>query len=110
MKGMMAPGLPIASITWLKGSRSSSTKLRASTTRKPLAMAIMRLPSPSRLPQRFSEATQSSAVTGWPSCHSSPGRRVKVQVSRSSLTCQPSSICGRYSPALSIAISVSKTL
>ena len=32
----------------------------------------------STLPQRFSEATQSSAVTGVPSCHFNPSRSVKV--------------------------------
>ncbi len=32
----------------------------------------------SREAQRLSEATQSAAITGWPSCHSKPGRRVKV--------------------------------
>ena len=35
-------------------------------------------PMPSALPQRFSDATQSSAVTGAPSCHFNPSRRVKV--------------------------------
>ena len=37
-----------------------------------------RVPMTSRLPQRLSEAMQSSAVTGAPSCQSSPSRRVKV--------------------------------
>src|SRR3546814_3215319 len=35
-------------------------------------------PIESLAPQRLIEAMQSSAVTGWPSCHSSPSRRVKV--------------------------------
>ncbi len=48
----------------------------------------------SRPDQRFSDATQSSAVTGVPSCHSSRSRRVKVQVRPSSLTDQRSTICG----------------
>ena len=51
-------------------------------------------PMPSRTLQRFSEAMQSSAVTGWPSCHSRPSRSVKVQVSLSSLTLHLSTICG----------------
>ena len=42
-------------------------------------------PIESRTAQRFSEAMQSSAVTGVPSCHSSPSRSLKVQVSPSSL-------------------------
>ena len=110
MNGTCAAGLPIASMTKPKGRDSSSTKVRWSTTRSARVAAISRRPIPSRRPQRFSEATQSSAVTGVPSCHSSPGRSVKVQVRRSSLACQDSSICGRYSPASSIAISVSKTM
>ena len=45
-------------------------------------------PIESRADQRFSEATQSSAVTGAPSCHSSPSRRVNDQVRPSSLVFQ----------------------
>ena len=43
-------------------------------------------PIESLAPQRLIEATQSSAVTGLPSCHSRPSRRVKVQVSLSGET------------------------
>ena len=32
----------------------------------------------SRVAQRWIEATQSAAVTGWPSCHLRPGRSTKV--------------------------------
>ena len=35
-------------------------------------------PIGSREAQRRSEATQSAAVTGWPSCHFRPGRSTKV--------------------------------
>jgi hypothetical protein len=35
-------------------------------------------PTASREAQRWIEATQSSAVAGWPSCHFNPSRRVKV--------------------------------
>ena len=48
----------------------------------------------SRAPQRLSDAMQSSAVTGLPSCHSSPSRSVKVQVSLSALISWRSTICG----------------
>ena len=54
----------------------------ASSVTKPISF----WPIVSRAPQRLSEATQSSAVTGLPSCHSRPSRRVKVQVSLSALT------------------------
>ena len=62
---------------------------------------------PSRADQRLSEATQSSAVTGAPSCHSRPSRSVKVQVSLSSLTVQVSTICGLTCRLRSSANSVS---
>ena len=64
-------------------------------------------PSASRTPQRLSEATQSSAVTGWPSCHSRPSRRVKVQVSLSAEVSYLSTICGRMFSCSSLANSVS---
>ena len=35
-------------------------------------------PSESLADQRFSDCTQSAAVTGWPSCHSRPSRSVIV--------------------------------
>jgi hypothetical protein len=72
--------------------------------------AIRRRPMESRWPQRRMEATASSAVTAVPSWNSSPGRSLKIQLIRSGLDCQDSSICGRYSPLLSIATSVSKTM
>ena len=61
----------------------------------------------SRLPQRLSEATQSSAVTGLPSCHSSPSRRVKVHSVLSGETSYLSTICGLNALFSSIANSVS---
>ena len=51
-------------------------------------------PMPSRAPQRLRDATQSSAVTGWPSCHSRPSRKLKVHVSLSALTLHLSTISG----------------
>ena len=50
---------------------------------------------------------QSSAVTGVPSCHSSPSRSLKVQVSPSSLVLQVSTICGLIWNFSSMANSVS---
>jgi hypothetical protein len=61
----------------------------------------------SRAPQRLSEAMQSSAVTGWPSCHASPSRKVKVQVRLSGETSWRSTICGRTSSLSSSAKRVS---
>ena len=66
----------------------SSAAVRLSVT------SIRAWPMPSRAPQRFREATQSSAVTAVPSCHFRPSRSTKVQVSWSSLTGQVSTICG----------------
>ena len=64
-------------------------------------------PIESLAPQRLIEATQSSAVTGLPSCHSSPSRKVKVQVSLSGETSHLSTICGLTSNLSSRANSVS---
>jgi hypothetical protein len=49
------------------------------------------------------EATQSSDVTGLPSCHRRPSRSVIVYVSLSALTSVLSTICGLISPFASIA-------
>lgn len=51
-------------------------------------------PTPSRAAHRFSEAMQSSAVTGLPSCHSNPSRRRIVATRPSSLILSDSAICG----------------
>ena len=64
-------------------------------------------PIESLAPQRLIEATQSSAVTGLPSCHSRPSRSVKVQVSLSGETSHLSTICGLTSSFSSRANSVS---
>ena len=105
-KGTCTLGLPSASITPPKGFSSRSTNGWGFRRGISFVAASRRRPMLSRAPQR-SEAITSSEVTGLPSENSRPGRRVKVQVSLSSLTCQPSSICGLYSPLLSIATSVS---
>jgi hypothetical protein len=57
--------------------------------------------------QRLMEATQSSAVTGWPSCHSKASRSVNVWVSWSAETSYLSTICGLISPFSSVVNSVS---
>ena len=64
-------------------------------------------PIESLAPQRLIEATQSSAVTGLPSCHSRPSRSVKVQVSLSGETSHLSTICGLICCCASSANSVS---
>ena len=51
-------------------------------------------PIASRAPQRLIEAMQSSEVTGLPSCHSRPSRRVKVHTVLSGDTSYLSTICG----------------
>jgi hypothetical protein len=51
-------------------------------------------PITSRAIQRLMLAATSLPVTGSPSCHFRPGRRVKVQVLKSGLTVWPSAICG----------------
>ena len=106
-KGTWTLGLPSASITWPKGLPSSMTKLAVSRILISFVAAISRRPMESRWPQRLMEATASSAVTAVPSWNSSPGRSLKVQLMRSGLAAQDSSICGRYSPLLSIETSVS---
>jgi hypothetical protein len=51
-------------------------------------------PMASRLPQRASEATTSSPVTGLPSWNSRPSRSVKLHCFLSALTDHLSTICG----------------
>ena len=53
-------------------------KVFASTTWKSLTKVIIFCPVASFAPQRLIDATQSSAVTGAPSCHRSPSRSVIV--------------------------------
>jgi hypothetical protein len=107
MTGMLAFGLPIASITNAYGRDNSSTKLRSSNTLMFATALIIRLPNASFLAHRRSDTMQSSGVTGAPSCHVRPDRNVSVQFSRSSLTRHDSSICGWNTPLESIATSVS---
>jgi hypothetical protein len=64
-------------------------------------------PMASRLPQRISEAAQSSAVTALPSWKLKPSRSTKVQVLPSAEVSHLSTICGWGFRSLSIANSVS---
>ena len=57
---------------------SVSTKVFASVGSSEAVIAKIRRPSALRVPQRRSDATQSAAVTGWPSCHFRPSRSVNV--------------------------------
>ena len=53
-------------------------KVFGSTTAKSFTKVIIFWPIASFAPQRLIDATQSSAVTGAPSCHSRPSRSVSV--------------------------------
>jgi hypothetical protein len=57
----------------------------------------------SRRAHRVIEATASRDVTLSPSWKNRPSRSVKIQVRRSSETCQPSTICGLMAPEASCA-------
>jgi hypothetical protein len=86
MNGTLLDGLPSASSTMPNGSFSSSTKLFLSVACSLPVAASISLPSGSFLPQRSSEATQSSAVTGAPSWKRRPSRRVNAYFMASRLT------------------------
>ena len=64
MNGTLLDGLPSASSTRPNGCFNSSTNVFRSVAASFPVAASMSLPSGSFLPQRWSEATQSSAVTG----------------------------------------------
>ena len=101
MKGTLEDGLPSAVSTSPVGSFSFSTKVFASFTSRLATKENSFWPSASFLLQRLSEATQSSAVTGWPSCQVRPSRKVKVCVSWSADTSYFSTICGLTTPCSS---------
>ncbi len=107
MKGTLEDGLPSPSSTRPVGDLSFMTNVLGSLTSMPSTKVISFWPVESLAAQRLMEATQSSAVTGWPSCHSSPSRSVKVWVSLSSDTSYLPTICGLISPFSSVANSVS---
>ncbi len=107
MKAWFDEDLPSDSMTRPYGSFSTILIVLASGALSSATSLISFWPMPSLAPQRLIEATQSSPVTGWPSCHSSPSRRVKVQVSLSGETVHLSTICGFTSSFSSTAKSVS---
>ena len=78
MKGTLTSGLPRAGNTSPLGSLSCSSKVFGSRAVMEATIAISFWPTASREAQRWIEAMQSSAVTGRPSCHVNPSRRVKV--------------------------------
>ncbi len=83
--GNGALGLPSTSSSSGKGCFSTSFRVLASEASSEAVSAISILPSGSRIAQRLSEATQSSAVTRLPSCHLRSSRSTNVQVSLSGL-------------------------
>ena len=107
MKGTVVEGLPIASNRGPNFSLSTISKVFGSTALYSATRAASFCPMASRADQRLSEAMQSSAVTGVPSCHCRPSRSVKVQTSPSSLVFQVSTICGFTWNLASTANSVS---
>ncbi len=78
MNGTLDPTLPSASRTRPNGSFKVRTKVLSSMAFMSAIAFISTWPYPSRAPQRLIEAMQSSEVTGLPSCHSSPSRKVIV--------------------------------
>ena len=107
MNGTFDDGLPSAVSTRPVGAFSTILNVFASTTGMSLTNDIIFCPVASLAPQRLIDATQSSAVTGVPSCHSSPSRSVIVQVSLSADSSYLSIICGLIWPLASVANSVS---
>ena len=107
MNGTFDDGLPSVSSTRPYGSFSFSVKVLSLTGFSSTTKSISFWPIGSRAPQRLSEATQSSAVTGLPSCHSRPSRRVKVHSILSDDTSYLSTICGWTALFASVANSVS---
>ena len=107
MNGTFEEGLPSESSTRPYGSFSTIWKVLASTALNSLTKSMSFRPMASRLPQRWIEAMQSSEVTGLPSCHSSPSRRVKVHTVLSGETSYLSTICGLTALLSSDANSVS---
>ena len=110
MNAGLADGLPMASSTRPNGVSSSMTKVLRSTGAIFDSEAISSRPSASLAPQRLSEATQSSAVTGAPSWNLSPSRSVNEYFIESLLTVCLSTICGCSFRFSSSAKSVSKIM
>ena len=109
MKGTFADGLPRDSSTRPYGSFIFILKVLASTASKPVTEASIFWPIELRAPQRLIDWMQSSDVTGAPSLHTRPSRKVKVQVSLSGETSHLSTISGWTCSFSSSANSVSHT-
>eukprot|EP01085_Mycamoeba_gemmipara_P002219 Mycagemm_TRINITY_DN10042_c0_g1::TRINITY_DN10042_c0_g1_i1::g.2219::m.2219 type:complete len:108 gc:universal TRINITY_DN10042_c0_g1_i1:480-803(+) len=107
MKGTCEEGLPSESRTRPYGSFSTIWKVLPSTCLNSFTKSMSFWPIASRAPQRLIEAMQSSAVTGLPSCHSRPSRKVKVHTVLSGETSYFSTICGLTALFSSTANSVS---
>src|SRR5262245_55194642 len=107
MNGTFEEGLPRPSSTKPVGDLSCMTKVLSFLTVRLSTKVISFWPVESLTAQRLIEATQSSAVTGAPSCHKRPSRRVKVCVSWSPDTSYCPTICGLTSPFSSVANKVS---
>jgi hypothetical protein len=110
MNDGLAEGLPSASRTRPNGVSRSSVNVFLSTGAILLSAAIMRRPTASFAPQRLMDATQSSAVTGWPSWNLSPSRSVNDHFIESFDIVYLSTICGLIFRSASSANSVSKIM
>jgi hypothetical protein len=78
MNGVFDDGLPSPASTSPVGEERTIRKVLAFTTGMSLTKVRSFWPIVSLAPQRLIEATQSSAVTGLPSCQSKPSRKVIV--------------------------------
>ena len=78
MNGAADDGLPSAPTINPVGDVRLMRKVLESMIAKSLTKLIIFWPIASLAPQRWIDATQSSAVTGVPSCHSNPSRSVSV--------------------------------
>jgi len=78
MNGTFDDGLPSADSTRPVGSLSTMRSALGLTLAISLTNPIIFWPIESLAAQRLMEATQSSAVTGLPSCQTSPSRRISV--------------------------------
>ena len=78
MKGADVEGLASARSARSVGCVMTKRRRRASSASRRSVNLSSFWPMASMAAQRRIEATQSSAVTGWPSCHVKPTRKVSV--------------------------------
>ena len=105
--GTFDEGLPSASSITPKGVLSLIANALGPWTCHASTERASTCPKLSRVLQRLSEATTSSAVTGAPSWNSRPSRREKVHSRLSFETDHLSTICGRTRPSRSVPKRVS---